>query len=248
MVLRLLRISLRPFGLIGFGLAATFAVTGGWSLPEFCWSTWLAGLIYAWACVLTGAIQIIGTARSRKPEYDARFPPLGEISPTAFLLGMTVLIVPVAWVAFYVYGFAFGFYGLFLSFFAEMQPHSLFGRNGFINSNFFDPVAYLTTFFWPMAAGTLMAYWEDLFRNDPWQRMLLPFRTEILRVHVLIVAMPFLALLAWALVGDSYHSIAIVLLMGLFYLLPRSRSSAVPKDRLEPEPVGSGASATQGSR
>ena len=58
---------------------------------------------------------------------------------------------------------------------------------------------------------------------------MLPLQKEILRMHVLILALPFLTLIAWALFGEAYQSITIVLLMGLFYLLPRK----VPKDGSE---------------
>lgn len=206
--------------LAGLALAAAFAITSGWTLPEFCWSVWLAGLLFAWGCVVTGSVQIIVTARSRKPSYDTLFPFLQRIPPTAFLAGIVALVVPVAVIAFYVYGFVFTLYGLLLSFFAEMEPHSLFGRNGFINADFFTAVTYLTLHVWPMAVGALIARGDDLFRNDPWKRMLLPTRTEVLHVHVLVVVMPFLALLAWALLGEAYHAVVIVALMGVFYLLP----------------------------
>jgi hypothetical protein len=49
----------RLFGMAGLALAAPMAVAGGWSLAEFCWSTWLAGLLFTWVCVLTGGIQIV---------------------------------------------------------------------------------------------------------------------------------------------------------------------------------------------
>jgi hypothetical protein len=237
-----LRRALQPSALIGFAVAATFAVLGGWSLPEFCWSAWLTGLIYSWAAVLTGAIRIIATGRSRKSSYEEHLPVLGRMSGTAFLLALVLVIVPGAVAMAYLYAIVFGFYGLFLSFFAEMQPHDLFGRNGFINSDFSDPVMYLLVLFWPMVAGTLITFRDELVRGDPWRRLLLPTR-EVARVHVLVVTMPFLALLAWALFGESYHSVTIVLLMGLFYLWPWDRSGAastVGAARNPADPVGVG--------
>lgn len=65
-----LRMTINPYGAIGFGLASVFAVTQEWSLPEFCWSTWLAGLVYAWSCVATASVQIILTVRSEKAAYE----------------------------------------------------------------------------------------------------------------------------------------------------------------------------------
>ena len=216
-----MKTTLDPYGAIGFGLASAFAVVQEWSLPEFCWSTWLAGLIYAWSCVVTAFLQIVLTARSNKAAYDERLPFLRGISPSIFLLGVIVVSVFIGLVAFRIYGFLFAFYGLFLSVFSEMKPLSLFGRNGFINSDFFTPVAYLAGLYWPMALGALIANWEDFFRKNPWKRVLLPLQKEILRMHVLTLALPFLTLIAWALFGQAYQSITIVLLMALFYLLPK---------------------------
>jgi hypothetical protein len=233
---------LQPWALIGFALAATSAVAGGWSLPEFCWSAWLTGLIYSWVAVLIGAIRIIATGRSRKSSYEERLPVLGRMSGTVFLLALALVIVPGAVAMAYIYAVVFGFYGLFLSFFAEMQPHDLFGRNGFINAEFSDPVMHLLILFWPMVVGTLIAFREELVHGDPWRRLLLPTR-EVARVHVLVVTMPFLALFAWALFGESYHSVTVVLLMGLFYLWPWDRSGADPvvvADRNPADPVGVG--------
>jgi hypothetical protein len=216
-----LKTAFNPFGVTGFVLSSSFAVAEKWSLPEFCWSTWLAGLVYAWVCVVTAGLQILLTARWEKPSYEKRFPFIRHVSYTAFLLAIFVVIVPVGVVAFYLYSYLFAFYGAFLSFFAEMEPHAFFGRNGFINSDFFSPVRYLIFLFWPMALGTLIANWEDFFRQNPWKRIFLPFQAEILRIHFFIVALPFLTLIAWALFGKAYQPVTIVLLMGLFYFLPR---------------------------
>lgn len=49
-----LRTSINLYGIAGFVLAAWFAVVQEWSLPEFCWATWLGGLLYAWLCVFAG--------------------------------------------------------------------------------------------------------------------------------------------------------------------------------------------------
>ena len=216
-----LKTALNPYGAVGFGLASSFAVLQEWSLPEFCWSTWLSGLIYTWSCVITAAIHIILTARSDKATYAQRFRFLQRIPPYAFLFCMTVISVSIGLIAFRMYSFLFAFYGLFLSVFSEMEPLSLFGRNGFINSDFFTPVMHLLESYWPMALGALIANWKDLFRENPWKRVLFPLQKEILRMHVLTLALPFLSLIVWALFGEAYHFITIVLLMSLFYLLPK---------------------------
>jgi hypothetical protein len=217
--------------LAGLFVAGGFAVAQGWSLQEFSWSTWVAGLVYTWACVVTGGIQAIFTARDRKGIYEDRLPFLEGVPKWAFLVVVVVVVIPLGAVALYLYTFLFGLYGLLLSFFAEMEPHSLFGRNGFINSDFFTPVTFLLLSFWPMVAGTLIANQEDLVRGDPWRRMALPASTEMIRIHVLVVAMPFLAFLTWALLGDRYHGVAVALLMGIFYLLPKKPPGKGDADR-----------------
>lgn len=219
-----LRTAINPYGVMGFGVASVFALPQEWSLPEFCWSTWLAGLVYSWACVCAASIQIILTARSDKATYDEHFPFLRRFSPGVLLLGVTVISICVGLLAFRIYSFLFGFYGLFLSVFAEMEPRSLFGRNGFINSDFFTPLMHLVDRFWPMVVGVLITNWEDFFLKNPWKRILLPLQKEILRMHVMVLALPFFSLIAWALLGGAYQSITILLLMGLFYLLPKKKT------------------------
>ena len=223
-----LRTAVNPYGAIGFCLAAVYAVSQQWSLPEFCWSIWLAGLVYAWVCIATASLQIILFARSDKSAYDERLQLLRRFSPGVFLLGVTVISVSVGLVAFRLYSFLFAFYGLFLSVFAEMEPLDLFGRNGFINSDFYTPVTYLVTRSWPMTVGVLIANWEDFFGKNPWKRVLLPLQKKILRMHIMTLALPFLSLIAWALFRDAYQSITIVLLMGLLYLLPKKPPGVSP--------------------
>jgi hypothetical protein len=226
-----LRTPINGYGVIGFGLASVFAVTEGWSLPEFCWSTWLAGLAYAWICIATASFHIILHARSDKVAYEKHIPFLSRCSGAPFVLGMSLISVFVGLLAFRLYGVVFGFYGMFLSVFSEMEPLSLFGRNGFINSDFFTPVMVLVDRFWPMALGVVIANWQDFVGGNPWRRVLLPFQKEILRMHVMILALPFFTLAAWALFSDAYQSVTIVLLMGLFYLLPKK----APIDGVEVE-------------
>lgn len=77
----------------------------------------------------------------------------------------------IALLAFRIFSYIFGFYGLFLSVIAEMEPLSFFGRNNFINSDFFTPVMYLLKCFWLMTLGVLITQCEDFFRENPWQRI-----------------------------------------------------------------------------
>lgn len=209
-----------PYGVAGFALAAAFAIVQKWTLPEFCWSTWLAGLFFAWTCVIGAGLRIILTARSEKARYEARLPFLRRVPPVLFLPAMIAVAAAAGLIAFRLYAFLFGFYGLFLSVFAEMEPVRLFGRNGFINSDFFTPVAWLADRYWPMALGLLVADWKAIFGPRPWKRLLLPLQAEILRMHVLILALPFFSLLAWAVFDTAYQPVTIVLLMGLICLLP----------------------------
>lgn len=211
----------------GLGIAAPAAVAADWSLPEFCWSTWLAGLLVTWLCVLTGAVQIVATAGSWRDRIGTRIPALARLSPAVSTALTAAAAILLAGIAFRVYTLVFGFYGLFLSVFAEMEPRGLFGRDGFINSDFWTPVRYLASAFWGMAVGTLVAHGFGIVRSNPWKRMLFPLGTEIVRIHVMVILMPFLALIAWAILGDAYHLVVIVLLMAVFYLLP-GPSRAIP--------------------
>jgi hypothetical protein len=211
-----------PLGYIALGLNCAFALLEEWSLREFCWSTWLASLVYSWACAASASIRIVLGARQEKVALEVRLPFLRELSFAAFSPAITLVAMIAGWLAFYLYSYLFSFYGLFLSVFAEMEPHALFGRNGFINSDFFTPVTYLLGNFWPMVAGTLLANARDFAHGNPWQRFV-PAH-EILRIHILAVAMPFLALIAWALFRDNYQQPTIVVLMAVFYFIPKGRA------------------------
>jgi len=122
--------------LVSFLITAYLAVVQKWSVQEFCWCVWLAGLFYSWTCVVTAAIQIMLTVRTNKKYYDAEAPFVQSISPEVFALVIIPVTVLAGFVALYIYCWLFSFYGLFLSVFAEMPPLDLFGRNGFINSDF----------------------------------------------------------------------------------------------------------------
>lgn len=80
----LFRWALNPYGLLGFGVASVFSVVQTWSLTEFCWSTWLAGLLYSWGCIAAAVLQLILTARAKQPRYAEYLPLLKNISPTVF--------------------------------------------------------------------------------------------------------------------------------------------------------------------
>jgi hypothetical protein len=210
--------------LLAFGLTSYLAIVQKWSVQELCWSVWLAGLFYSWTCVTTSAIQILLTARTQKEYYDTAVPFIKRISLELFALAIIPVTLLVGWIALYLYCYLFSFYGLFLSVFAEMEPHSLFGRNGFINSDFFTPVTYLAENLWPMILATLIANADDFLQKKPWERILFPFKSNtILRIHIMTIALPFLMMIAWALFKEAYQQLTIVLLIGIFYLLPKKR-------------------------
>jgi hypothetical protein len=221
-----LKITIGLAGVLGFGLASAFALLGGWTLPEFCWSTWLAGLVYTWALVTAVALRAIFSASSDRAAYEARFPEIKRISSPVFRLGVVAISISLGLVALYAFSLLFGFYGLFLSVFAEMEPHDLFGSNGFINSDFFTPVLALAERFWPMTVGVLIANWEDFVRRDSVGNRLRPLQAEVVRMHVMVLLLPFLSLAAWALLGEGYQPLAIVLLTGVLFLPQASREAA----------------------
>ena len=210
--------------LVAFGLTAYLAVVQKWSLQEFCWCVWLAGLFYSWTCVITAVIQIMLTARTQKDYYDAKISFVKNVSPELFALTIIPVSLVVGFITLYIYAWIFSFYGLFLSVFAEMQPLTLFGRNGFINSNFFTPVTYLANSYWLMILATLVSNVDSLLNSNPWERIVFPFKqNEILRIHIMILVMPFLAIITWALFKGAYQQLTIILLIGIFYLLPKNK-------------------------
>lgn len=210
--------------LIAFTLTSYLAVVQKWSLQEFCWCVWLAGLFYSWTCVITAVVQIMLTARTDKDYYDASLPFVKRIAPEVFTLVIIPVALLVGFVALYIYTWIFSFYGIFLSVFAEMQPLNLFGRNGFINSDFFTPVIHLTDTYWLMILATLIANINDFLSRNPWERIALPFKySEILRIHIMILTMPFLAMITWALFKGNYKQLTIILLIGIFFLLPKKK-------------------------
>lgn len=224
----LLKSFFRPLAVAGFGVSAPFALGQQWSLPEFCWSTWLAALVFSWACVLTAALQILATGGANRGDLETRFPFL-RTWPAGILPGVVGLAaIAAAVAAFWAYAFVFSFYGIFLSVFAEMEPTRYFGRNGFINSDFFSPLAHLLHRHWPMAAGALVADAVLLVKGNPWRRFAAPFHSEALRLHLFVIALPFVAMASWALFGRDYHPAAILLLSLLFYFFPRTSSFASP--------------------
>jgi hypothetical protein len=210
--------------IIAFGVTSYLAIIQQWRVQDFCWSIWLAGLFYSWTCVIAAVIHIMLTSRTHKDYYDTHAPFIKNISPEVFALGIIPVTLLAGFIAIYIYCWIFSFYGLFLSVFAEMEPVTLFGKNGFINSDFFTPVIYLAQNLWPMILATLIANADDFIHNNPWQRIVFPFKTNgILRIHIMTIALPFLMMFTWTLFKNSYQQPTIILLIGIFYLLPKKR-------------------------
>lgn len=204
----------------GFTLAGVSSVAGGWTLPEFCWSTWLAGMVLFWVAIFFRVVRNILRLRQDKSLYESRLSFLRGISPEMFFAVGSLFWCAVGYLGFYLSCVIFGFYGLFLSVFSEMEPLTLFGRNGFINSDFWTPVVYLGIRFWPMAAGTVLANWRSISATARGSVDAF-LSSELTRIHVMVIMMPFLSLAAWAIWGEAYQTPVVLMLMALFYFWPK---------------------------
>jgi hypothetical protein len=217
-------------------LACGFAIGQRWSLPEFAWGTWVCGLVFAWCCVASGSIHIVLTGARQRATMQAKLPWVERVPAAAFTLGLGAAVALVALVAVRAYCFLFAFYGLFLSVFCPMPPLTLFGPNGFINSDFFTPVAYLLLNYWPMVAAAMIANGELLLSPHPWRRILLPMDREVLQMHLMVLAVPFLSLLAWAILGTQYQTAVVVMLLAGLHLLPLIMAARPTKATASPDP------------
>lgn len=203
--------------LAGFLLAAPVAVYQGWQLQEFCWSVWIAALVLTWVSVLSASIRMLGRAGPSRQSLLNHFPGVSQVPQTVFSLIFTVAVFGFATLACQLVAFIFGFYGLFLSFFAEMEPHVFFGRNGFINSDFYGPVLYLLESYWPLVVAVLIANANTVFSSCSRGDALNQISAPVLRIHVFVVLQPFLAILFWLIFGENYHTPAVLALMALLH-------------------------------
>ena len=203
-----------------------FAVKQGWSVREFCWSTWVCSLSFSWLCVLFGYSHLLFKLKSEGEKLGAsvavEFIRRPFVASLLVFTGGTIAAAAAA----VIYMNLYSFYGLFLSVFAEMKPLELFGKNGFINSDFFTPVAFLAKRFWPMMIFTAVSGLRPLLGPDPWSKMIMPFRSrEIVRIHVMTVALPFLSVIFWMIFRERYNTPAVIALLAIFFLfsLPSRR-------------------------
>ncbi|MBK8127247.1 MAG: hypothetical protein IPK56_11285 [Elusimicrobia bacterium] len=113
----------RPLAVVGFAASVRlpFALGQQWSLQEFCWSTWLAALVFSWACVATAGLNIDDGATTR-PALEERFPPEGLARGGVRAMLLAALALGAAAAAFGFTGSCFPSTGCFLSVFAEMEP------------------------------------------------------------------------------------------------------------------------------
>lgn len=206
--------------IVCFAGAVVLAVRQDWSIQEFCWSTWIAGLAFSLLCALSGYIHLL--IRLERESAKLRAAAAIDFLPRPLVSWLVVLFAgSAAFVAAsYVYLRIFAFYGLFLSVFAEMKPLNLFGRNGFINSDFFTPAFYLVEEFWPVILFASVSGAGALFGPDPWIKMVMPFKSrEIARIHLMVLALPFLSMIFWMVFRENYHTPAVIALLAVFYLL-----------------------------
>ena len=215
--------------LSAFILTAYSAYSMKWSLQEYCWILWMTGLVYTWVCISTAMIQIVLTVRKDQKLYLPNLPFAGWMDPGKFVILLSITAVLAGGIAFIIYNFLLGFYGIFLSFFAEMYPYRFFGRDGFINTNFFTPAIWLIVVFWPMPVANLLARYKDFFGPKPWRRLVFPLQKEIIRMHLLILIMPVITMLCFIFFRNYYSDIVIIILTAVFYFFPEwKRKQPVP--------------------
>jgi hypothetical protein len=220
------------FNSAGFLLMCVSALYYGWTMQELSWSFWVASLVTCWVLIvwvpvlvvlrcLGGSTDCLGPPPVRGP--SEAFHRIFQWNRWAFF----PILLLACYALFYIYTKLFVGYGLFLSFFAAMEPEIFFGPNGFINSDFFSPVQYLTQRYWPGIVGTLVAQISIILSKAPLELLTLPISGSLIRLHVVILTAPFLGMLAFAL--GAYQGIMVPFVLFAFYYTPRSivKSKAV---------------------
>ncbi len=211
---------LEPLNLAGLLLGIFFAFHENWTVREFCWSFWVGGLLFSWFLTALSCGRILLDTGAAAGELKQTLPFLGRLRTGALRASVVPLTLGAGYLVFNLYSWLFGFYGLFLSVFAEMEPHVWFGRNGFINSDFYSPVIYLAQRYWPIAAGLILAGAGQALAKPPWQTLLRPMHGRVVATHLMVVLMPFISLLTWALFRDNWQPLTVSALLTLFYLTP----------------------------
>ncbi len=205
---------------LGLALIIIPAWLGSWRLNAFCWSTWFGGLCLAFLCLLVGFIRVVLEHRNLAAFVNKTWPQLTGLPPWSLWMVNALAASVAAWGLYKAYGLAFGFFGAFLSFFAEMEPHHLFGRNGFINARTEDLLYWLFREYWSVAVAVAIGARRIWRLPTGWSVFVAPLGSELLRLHLFVVLMPPLTLLVWAVVGDGYDFWVITLLSLLMMKLP----------------------------
>jgi len=198
-----------PTVLSGLLLSLAFTLSSDVSLAEFAWTFWLVGLYSSYISAGRFAVRTV----LYRDSLRERIPPLSELEPRALLWVSLALAVGGGIALAYAFTYVFGFYGIMLSVWVRLQPEELFGRNGFINSDFWTPVVYLTRLYWPLVLGQIISESSALFgRPQPSSESFSPER-QLVVLHVFVLALPFVAMLAYALLGAEYETLSIVILL-----------------------------------
>jgi hypothetical protein len=205
----------------------------GWKLNEFCWIVWVTGLMFSYLCSITGFFHLLFDIKNQSETLTQFVPFFIYSKKVLFILLILTAGLVASSIAILIYTYLFGFYGLFLSVFARMEPLNLFGENGYINSDFFTPLKFLLEKFYMVVIVSLISNFFFILRIDPWSKIFLPFKSkEILRIHIMTLLLPFLSLLFFALFKDKYQTPVIIALLCLFYLInfnfPKRKSREKP--------------------
>jgi len=202
-----------------------FAVSSDLTLAEFCWSVWLVGLYSAYVSAGRIALRLV---RFRDALLRERVPLLSGVSGRALLGISLVAATLLGGGLLYAFSLAYGFYGIMLSVWVQLPPEELFGRNGFINSDFWTPVAHLTRLYWPLVAGQLLSEASTLFSTVQQAQAAGSPERRIVAMHVFVLALPFVALLSYALLGAEYQTLSIVILLVIKSLFDVRRPRTAP--------------------
>jgi len=211
-----------PTVLSGLALSIAFTLSNDVSLAEFAWTFWLVGLYSSYISAGRFAVRTV----LNRDALRVRVPPLSALDPQSLLWVSLAVAVAGGVTLAYVFTYVFGFYGIMLSVWVQLQPETLFGRNGFINSDFWTPVLYLTRLYWPLVVGQIISESTALFsRPEPGTESFGPER-QIVVLHVFVLALPFVAMLSYALLGNQYETLSIVILLIIKSLFDLGRLGA----------------------
>lgn len=216
-----------PTVLSGLLLSIAFTLSRDVSLAEFCWTFWLVGLYSSYISAGRFAVRTV----LHRDALRERIPPLSTLAPRTLLWVSLALALTGGLALGYAFTYAFGFYGIMLSVWVRLQPESLFGPNGFINSDFWTPVLHLTRLYWPLVAGQIISESSALFsRPEPGSGSFAPER-QIVVLHVIVLALPFVAMLSYAALGTRYEAMSVVLLLIIKALFDLGRRAERRHDR-----------------